>query len=196
MDGVENIDLPEGEDVFEGYDKGSEEENEKDKEEKNNIPNLQEVKTDEHYAIIDKIRGYKKTFANECSAVDVKKIDRMSLPELIRKLEECKAATADRPGAQIHKVAFKAVLSGTEIYVAPALNLDLRGFSKTAMDDDELMKTLDEIALLQDWSTKNIPPEQRLVLGLGMLAMKINGHNKREAKRLSMPENIDEYDDV
>jgi hypothetical protein len=74
--------------------------------------------------------------------------------------------------------------------------MNLKGFSKTALADDDILDTLDEIALLQDWRTKSMPPEARLCISLGMLAMKVNAHNKKEEKKLSLPENSEEFDDM
>ena len=156
------------------------------------------VKTPEYFEILRKIKEYKRVFSTECAQVDLKNEEKLTIYDLQSKLEECKDASANSSSNKIHQLAFKAVLHGTELHLAPAFNMDLNGFANTALQDDDLLKTLDEIALLQDWSTKAIPPEQRLLLGLGTLAIRINAHNKAEKKKesLQLPEKSDKYDDL
>ena len=141
-----------------------------------------EPRTPEHFALIEKIFSYKKTFPNECAHIQTDKFDKLSFAELQGMAEMCRKSAADRKDGQIHKLGFKAVLSFSEIYLAPKLKMNLRGLTNTAMKDDDLMKTLDEIALAQDWTTRNIPPEQRLIFGLGVLALRINNANKLTEK--------------
>jgi len=88
-------------------------------------------------------------------------------------------------------------LSAVELQCAPAVGMDLSGFTNTAITDQDLMKTLDEIALENDWGIKTIPAEQRLILGLGMIAFKINSINKAKAKIEAKPiDNEANYDDL
>ena len=54
------------------------------------------------------------------------------------------------------------------------------------------MKTLDEIALSQDWTTRNIPPEQRLIFGLGVLCLRINNANKLSENSQILQEKTEE----
>ena len=137
-----------------------------------------EPRTPDHFALIDKIYSYKKTFPKECEHIQTDKFDKASLAELQGVAEMCRKCAAERKDGQIHKLGFKAALSFAEIYVAPKMKMNLRGLTNTAMQDEDLMKTLDEIALSQDWTTRNIPPEQRLIFGLGVLCLRINNANK------------------
>ena len=137
-----------------------------------------EPRTPDHFALIDKIYSYKKTFPNECEHIQTDKFDKASLAELQGVAELCRKSAAERKDGQIHKLGFKAALSFAEIYVAPKMKMNLRGLTNTAMQDEDIMKTLDEIALAQDWTTRNIPPEQRLIFGLGVLCLRINNANK------------------
>ena len=137
-----------------------------------------EPRTPEHFILIDKIHQYKKTFPEECKHIETDKFDKLSIVELQGITEICRKSAAERKDGQIHKLGFKAALSFTEIYIAPKMKMNLRGLTNTAMADEDLMKTLDEIALSQDWTTRNIPPEQRLLFGLGVLCLRINNANK------------------
>lgn len=156
------------------------------------------VKTPEYFEILRKIKEYKRVFPDECDQIELKNEEKLTIYDLQSKLEECKDASANRKNNKIHQLAFKAVLHGTELHLAPAFNMDLHGFANTALQDEDLLKTLDEIALLQDWSTKAIPPEQRLLLGLGTLAIRLNAQNKAEKKKesLKLPEKSENFDDL
>ena len=155
-----------------------------------------ELKGPEYYETLRKIKEYKRIFEEECKHVCLKNEKKLTYEDLLSKIEECKDAAANRKKSQLHKMGFKAVLGVAESYIAPAVNMNLKGFTNTAINDDEIMKTLDEIALLQDWTTKNISPEQRLLLGLGELAFRVNVHNKAAEKEMKLPEKEGNYDDL
>jgi hypothetical protein len=194
--GEENIQL-QGENILDDYQEENEEEqeNEPQKKEKNVVIKLPEIKGPEFYDALRKINEYKRVFQKECEHIEINE-KKMNLADLLSKIEECKECVANRKGNEIHKIAFKGILSASELYVAPALKLDLKGLTNTCMQDDDLIKTLDEISLLQDWSTKAIPPEQRLLLGIGQIAFRLNAHNKAKAKELEMPEKNENFDDL
>ncbi len=83
-----------------------------------------------------------------------------------------------------------------ETHVGPKMNLKLRGLTNTCCEDDELMKTLDEIALLHDLSSNILTPEQRLLVGIAQIAYKIDAANQIAEKPIKMPENEGNYEDM
>ena len=199
---TEQINL-DGDNILDDYKENNnefsdDEETEKETNKSNNITLIvPEIKGPEFYETLNKIKEYKRVFPNECKNVELKgDSNKHSYQDLLCKVDECKIACANRPNAQLHKIGFKALLSGMELYVAPSLKMDLKGFTNTAIADEDLMKTLDEIALMQDWSTKFIPPEQRLLIGLGTLAFRINAANQAAKKELKLPSNEANYDDL
>lgn len=194
---AEQINL-DGENILDDYEGEtlSDDESPSEKTPKEALLPIPEEKGPEFHQTLLKIKEYKRIFPDECQNVCIKNENKLTYEDLLNKIEECKIASSNRKNNSMHKLGFKGVLSAAELYVAPALKMDLRGFTNTAMEDEDLMKTLDEIALMQDWSTKFIPPEQRLLLGLGTLAFRINASNKAAMKQLKPPENEGNYDDL
>jgi hypothetical protein len=148
-------------------------------------------KTDEDMKLISTILSYKKTFKKDCKDIDMKNIEHMTFDQLTMKLNECKQALASKDKNKVHRIAFKGLLTFTEIHVAPMIKMDLKGLAGTACEDDDMMQCLDEIVLLNDWGVQNASPEMRLALGLGMLVIKVNAHNKaaksRETREFTTP---------
>lgn len=159
-----------------------------------------EPRTPEHYELIDKILLYKKTFVVECANIPTDNFDKLSIAELHGRIELCKSAAADRPNSQMHKMLFKTALSFGELYVAPKLKMNLRGLTNTAMQDEDLLKCLDEIVLSYDMSTRHISPETRFVMSLSMLAIKVNAHNKQleklAEKPMELPAQTEKFEDL
>ena len=176
--------------------------------EETNHENRKESKTGDIVIVSPPVKGpefeekllnfkeYKRLFANECEAIIIKDESKITYDELCFKLEECKVCVANRSNNSMHRHGFKTMLSVAEIHLAPKIGMDLSGFTHTAMNDDDLIKTLDEMALMQSWTTKFIPPEQRLLFGLGTIALRINAANKAAKKELKVPENQGNYDDL
>lgn len=162
----------------------------------NIVIKLPEVKGPEYYATLTKIKEYKRLFPEECENVDIKNENKLTYEDLLNKVEECKVAAANRGNNSMHRMGLKTILSVAEIHVAPKMGMDLAGYTNTVMTDEELLRTLDEMALLQDWTTKYIPPEQRLLFGLGTIALRVNASNKAAKKELHLPENKGNYDDL
>ena len=194
----ENIQL-DGDNILDGYeDENNEfsdsEESLHEEPKKQVIIKIPEPKGPEFYKVFAKINEYKKIFPQECGHIDVDE-DKITMHDIMLKLEECKRCSANREGNKMHRLGFKALLSITEVHVAPALKMDLRGFSNTATNDDEIMKTLDELALLQDWGSNYLSPEKRLLIGLGTLAFRVNAKNKADEK-LKLPENRENVADL
>jgi hypothetical protein len=154
-------------------------------------------KSDEELAIISKIMTYKKTFKHECKHVDISTLEKLTYPQIVMKLDECKMALASRDKNKVHRIAFNGLLSFGEVYIAPSLKLDLKGLAATAAKDEDIMQCLDEIALLNDWGVgSTATPEMRLMFGLGMLAMQVNAHNKNKNRVIKPPDNEDETGDL
>ena len=197
---TENIELN-GDNILDGYqdenNEFSETEESVDEEPKKQVViKLPEPKGPEFYRIYAKINEFKRVFPQECGHIDVDE-DKITLQDLHLKFEECKQCSANREGNKMHRLGFKAMLQVSELHVAPKLGMDLRGFANTATSDEEILKTLDEIAILQDWGAY-ISPEKRLLFGLGTLALRVNAKNKAEEKekKLKLPENKENYDDL
>lgn len=159
-----------------------------------------EPRTPEHFALIDKIFLYKKTFPTLCEHIETNKFDKMSLAELRGTVDLCAKAAADRPNSQFHKVAFKTMLSFGEVYIAPKLNMNLKGLTNTALEDENLMQCLDELVLTHDFSPRNMTPESRFIMAFGMVALRVNNHNKmleREQQQIEKtPEQTEKFDDI
>jgi hypothetical protein len=158
--------------------------------------NLPELKGPEFYETLNKIKQWKAKFPDECKDIDIKNENKLTYDEALNKLEQCKLALSGRPNAQIHKLGFKFALGVVETHVGPKMNLKLRGLTNTCCEDVELMKTLDEIALLHDLSCNVLSPEQRLLVGIAQIAYKIDAANKAAEMELKMPGNKGNYDDL
>jgi hypothetical protein len=159
---------------------------EKNEEAFENLPDL-EVRTEEEIEMMSKLKKYKKRFKFDCKDIDIKHIEKLPMHELVRKLNECKEAVASNDKNQMHRIAFGGVITFGEFHIAPMFDLNLKGLSATAADDDGIMACLDEMALLNNWGDKCAPPEARLMFGLGMLAYKVNAYNKNKEKTFKMP---------
>jgi hypothetical protein len=188
-----------GENILDGYKEEPEEDDEpEEKPEKaprESLPII-EIKPPEYYEMLNKVKQWKVKFPLECKDVDIKNENKLTMDELVNKLEQCKQAVSGRADAQIHKIGFKMTLGIVECKLAPVAGLKLRGLTNTACADVEIMKTLDEIALLHDLHTNVIGPEARLLLALGQLAFKIDAANRNEEKVLQMPEDEGNIDDL
>jgi hypothetical protein len=198
---TENINL-EAEDIMGDFNDGDHDENEDEEEEEEvvgaQLPQSVEIKGPEFYQKLNKLKEYIKVFPDECRDISMKNSQNFSFELVNNKLEEAKFAVANRKGAgKTHRLLFKGGLSVLEMEIAPMVGMDLAGFTNTAITDDDLMKTLDELALENDWGMQTLKPEQRLILGLGMIAYKIDAHNKAAKKIESRaPENKANYDDL
>ena len=145
---MEQINLN-GDDMMEGYNQ------ENDDSEMENVSiasqfskEFVETRTEKHFELMEKVRKYKSTFEVECKDIVISDLDKLSLQELEDKLVECKNSASRRGGnGSMHRSAFKAMLSFGELYVGPAVKMDLTGLTHTAIQDVDLMKCLDECAL-------------------------------------------------
>jgi hypothetical protein len=158
--------------------------------------NLPELKGPEFYETLNKIKEWKRKFPGECVDIDIKNENKFTYEDVLNKLEQCKLAVSGRPEAQMHKLGFKFGLGLIETQVAPKMKLKLRGLTNTCCEDVELMKTLDEIALLHDLSCNVLSPEQRLLIGIAQIAYKVDAANRAAEKELKMPGNKENYDDL
>jgi hypothetical protein len=163
----------------------------------NHIPYVKtEIKSPEFYETLNKIKEWKRKFPGECVDIDIKNENKFTYEDVLNKLEQCKLAVSGRPEAQMHKLGFKFGLGLIETQVAPKMKLKLRGLTNTCCEDVELMKTLDEIALLHDLSCNVLSPEQRLLIGIAQIAYKVDAANRAAEKELKMPGNKENYDDL
>lgn len=160
-----------------------------------NLPDM-EARTEEEIEMMMNIKKYKKRFKLDCKDIEIKHIEKLPIHELVRKLEECKDAVTSNDKNQMHRIAFGGFLSFGELHVAPMFDLDLKGLSATAAEDENIMACLDEMALLNNWGDRCAPPEARLMFGLGMLAYKVNAYNKNKEKTFKMPLDEGEHDDL
>lgn len=167
----------------------------KNEEAMEDLPDL-EVRTDDEIDMINKIKKYKKIFKKDCLEIDIRHIEKLPMHELIRKLNDCKEAVGSSSKNQAHRIAFGGVLSFGELHVAPMFDLNLKGLSATAAEDENIMACLDEMALLNNWGDRCAPPKVRLMFGLGVMAYKVNAYNKNKEKTFKMPLNDGDHDDL
>jgi hypothetical protein len=195
---TEQIELG-GENIFEGYKEEPEEDDEpEEKPEKTprvTLPII-EIKPPEYYKMLNNVKLWKVRFPLECKDIDIKNENKLTMDELVNKNEQCKQAVAGRGDAQIHRIGFKMTLGIVECKLAPAAGFKLRGLTNTACADTEIIKCLDEIAMIHDLHTNTIGPEARLLVALGQLAFKIHAVNTNEEKVLQMPEDEGNIDDL
>jgi hypothetical protein len=157
---------------------------------------MPETKGPEFYETLNKIKQWKAKFPKECADIDLNNESKITYEEALGKLDQCKSLVSARPEAQMHKLGFKFGLGVIETQVGPKMNLKLRGLTNTCCEDVELMKTLDEIALLHDLSCNVLSPEQRLLIGIAQIAYKVNAANQNAELALKMPGNKENYDDL
>jgi hypothetical protein len=166
---------------------------EKNEEAMEDLPDL-EIRTEDEIDMINKIKKYKKIFKKDCLEIDIRHIEKLPMHELIRKLNDSKECVGSSSKNQAHRMAFGGLLSFGELHVAPMFELNLKGLSATAAEDENIMACLDEIALLNNWGDKCAPPEARLMFGLAMLSYKVNAYNKNKEKTFKMPLNDEEHE--
>jgi hypothetical protein len=155
---------------------------------------IPEIKSPQFNEMLTQIKEYKRIFPEQCKNVCIKNENKLTEDDLLNKIEECKIATAGRNPA--HKVGFKFGLGLLEQHIAPAYGFDLRGLTNTAIQAEDLMLCLDELALSRSWTTKYIPPETRLLLGIGEIAYRVHAANTLAKTNMNMPQNKEKYDDL
>jgi hypothetical protein len=179
-------DIEESDKLFEEYtqDTGEEDEETQEKTPKKAGKTVNIVRPPERsaqfYKDFTKIGEFKRVFAKQCDEVSLKGSETWGDREAAMVLDRCKMLTSASSTNSAHRVAFKCALGVAENKIAPMLRMDITGFAELAGNDPAILQALDEVALLNDWNFV-MTPEQRLIMGLGTLAMRLDAVNKREA---------------
>jgi hypothetical protein len=132
------------------------------------------------YRDFNKINEFKRVFAKQCEEVNLKGSETWGDEEAAEVLDRCKMLTSSSNSGSAHRIAFKCALGVAENRIAPMLRMDITGFAELAGNDPAILQALDEAALVNDWNF-TMTPEQRLVMGLATLAVRLDAVNKREA---------------
>jgi hypothetical protein len=132
------------------------------------------------YKDFSKINEFKRVFAKQCAEVNLKGSETWGDDEAAEVLDRCKMLTSSSNSGSAHRIAFKCALGVAETKVAPMLRMDITGFAELAGNDPAILQALDEAALVNDWNF-TMTPEQRLIMGLATLAVRLDAVNKREA---------------
>jgi hypothetical protein len=132
------------------------------------------------YKDFTKVNDFIRVFPQQCGSVSLKGSEKWGDSEAAMALDQCKMLTSASGAASTHRIAFKCGLEVVENKIAPMLRMDLHGLAELAGKDPSIMQALDECALLNDWNLQ-MTPEQRLMMGLGALIVRLDAVNKREA---------------
>jgi hypothetical protein len=132
------------------------------------------------YKDFSKINEFKRVFAKQCAEVNLKGSETWGDDEAAEVLDRCKMLTSSSNSGSAHRIAFKCALGVAENRIAPMLRMDITGFAELAGNDPAILQALDEAALVNDWNF-TMTPEQRLIMGLATLAVRLDAVNKREA---------------
>jgi hypothetical protein len=145
-------------------------------------PQLSAADEEARRVLLRRIQRYSAVFPDEVAGYDLSGLSTMGVQELERTLEDVVFLVESRRTTAQARGIFLAGLSLGEAS-GPYLGLKLSGpvsLTATAASTEEIMRTVDEVALKYEAIAK-IDPVHRLCLSLGQLALAVDQANRRAA---------------
>ena len=141
-----------------------------------------EVLTDqdkeERRQLIRKIGSYRALFAKELEDIHTGGLDQMPLDALRDLGRDVEFLVGTRRSAKAVRGMFIGGLQAGEV-AGPFVGLDLTGLANVAAASEDLLQTVDEVAIKYE-SQLYVDPVARLGLAVAQLAFAVDAHNRRK----------------
>ena len=132
---------------------------------------------EERRQLIRKIGRYRALFPAELADVQTTGLDSMPLEALRDLGQDVEFLVGTRRSAKAVRGLFIGSLQGVEA-AGPLLGLQLGGLANVAASSEDLLSTVDEVAVKYE-SSLYVDPVARLGLAIVQLALAVDSHNRR-----------------
>ena len=132
---------------------------------------------EERRQLIRKIGRYRALFPKELEDIQTGGLDGMPLEQLRDLGQDVEFLVGTRRSAKAVRGLFIGGIQGVEA-AGPYLGLELRGLANVAAASEDLLSTVDEVAVKYE-SSLYVDPVARLGLAVVQLALAVDSHNRR-----------------
>ena len=132
---------------------------------------------EERRQLIRKIGRYRALFPKELEDIQTGGLDSMPLEQLRDLGQDVEFLVGTRRSAKAVRGLFIGGIQGVEA-AGPYLGLELRGLANVAAASEDLLSTVDEVAVKYE-SSLYVDPVARLGLAVVQLALAVDSHNRR-----------------
>jgi hypothetical protein len=140
---------------------------------------------EERRGLIRKIGKYRALFPAELADIQTTGLDAMPLEALRDLGQDVEFLVGTRRSAKAVRGMFLGSLQGVEA-AGPYLGLQLHGLANVAAASEDMLSTVDEIAIRHE-SSLYVDPVARLGLAVIQLALAVDSHNRRAPTQASTP---------
>ena len=133
---------------------------------------------EERRQLIRKIGRYRALFAKELEDIHTGGLDQMPLDALRDLGRDVEFLVGTRRSAKAVRGMFIGGLQAGEV-AGPFVGLDLTGLANVAAASEDLLQTVDEVAIKYE-SQLYVDPVARLGLAVAQLAFAVDAHNRRK----------------
>ena len=140
---------------------------------------------EERRQLIRKIGRYRALFPKELEDIQTTGLDSMPLEQLRDLGQDVEFLVGTRRSAKAVRGLFIGGIQGVEA-AGPFLGLELKGLANVAAASEDLLSTVDEVAV--KWENQiYIDPVARLGLAVVQLALAVDSHNRRAPTQTPVP---------
>ena len=139
---------------------------------------LSDQDKEERRQLIRKIGRYRALFAKELEDIHTGGLDQMPLDALRDLGRDVEFLVGTRRSAKAVRGMFIGGLQAGEV-AGPFVGLDLTGLASVAAASEDLLQTVDEVAIKYE-SQLYVDPVARLGLAVAQLAFAVDAHNRRK----------------
>ena len=132
---------------------------------------------EERRQLIRKIGRYRALFPKELEDIQTGGLDSMPIEQLRDLGQDVEFLVGTRRSAKAVRGLFIGGIQGVEA-AGPYLGLELRGLANVAAASEDLLSTVDEVAVKYE-SSLYVDPVARLGLAVVQLALAVDSHNRR-----------------
>ena len=132
---------------------------------------------EERRQLIRKVGRYRAMFPAELADIQTTGLDSMPLEALRDLGQDVEFLVGTRRSAKAVRGLFIGGIQGVEA-AGPLLGLELRGLASVAASSEDLLSTVDEVAVKYE-SSLYVDPVARLGLAIVQLALAVDSHNRR-----------------
>ena len=132
---------------------------------------------EERRQLIRKVGRYRALFPKELEDIQTGGLDSMTIEQLRDLGQDVEFLVGTRRSAKAVRGLFIGGIQGVEA-AGPLLGLELRGLANVAASSEDLLSTVDEVAVKYE-SSLYVDPVARLGLAVVQLALAVDSHNRR-----------------
>ena len=133
---------------------------------------------EERRQLLRKVGRYRATFPKELDDISTSGLQQMPLDKLRDLAVDVEFLVGTRRSAKAIRSMFIAGLQAGEL-AGPLVGLELQGLANHAASSEDLLLTVDEVAVKYE-ATMYVDPVARLGLAVLQLALAVDGHNRRQ----------------